>query len=85
MDSNEARLVARVRWETIAQRMSLELAPPAGDVWDERPRDLAAGLRLARAALDEIEAAHTLSAKNAYLDPRRKNWFWRLRDGVRQR
>ena len=61
MDSNEAQLVAWVRWETVAERMSLELAPQAGDEWDPRPRDLKAAVQVARAALDEIEAAYGLS------------------------
>ena len=60
MDKNEVQALARVRWETAAERISLELAPPDGEVWDEQPRDLKAAVELARAALDAIEAAYGL-------------------------
>ena len=58
MSSNEAQLHARARWEIAYERMSLELEPPGSGFWEERPRDLKAAVQLARAALDEIEAAY---------------------------
>lgn len=51
---------AWVRWEVAAERMTLELAPPLAGIWKERPRDLKGGIAQARAALDEVEAAHGL-------------------------
>ena len=59
----EAHLQAKAKWEIAYQRMSFELASPDGGSWDEVPRDLKAALRLARAALDEIEAAYSLDER----------------------
>ena len=65
MNYNEAQLLARVQWEVSAERLSLELTPPAGDEWDQRPRDLEAAVQLAEAALEAVKAAFGLGENDA--------------------
>jgi hypothetical protein len=58
MNRNEARLQAWAKWAIACQRMSFELTPLTGEIWDEVPRDLVAAIRLAEAALDDIKTAY---------------------------
>ena len=65
MNYNEAQRLARVQWEVSAERLSLELTPPAGDEWDQRPRDLEAAVQLAEAAFEAVKAAFGLGENDA--------------------